>query len=298
LSVSAREGSPGLPRISIVTPVLNGARFLPRAIESVLAQAYPHLEYIVVDGGSRDGTLEVARSYGERVRTIVLDGANQAQALNAGFALAGGEIFAFLNADDAYLPGALEAAGAAIHANPGAPFVYGEADHVDEAGAILAAYPVQAFDAAALARRCIVCQPAAFFRAAAYRTAGGFDPRLNYALDYDLWIRLARAGDPWKFQAKVAQSRMHAANKTLSRRRAAYAETMRVLHRHYGYVPYAWVVAYSAHVLDRRDHFFKESRANRLNVLSSLALGLVINRHRVRYLRDWFAHRGFGIHRS
>ena len=298
MSVSAREGSPGLPRISIVTPVLNGARFLPRAIESVLAQAYPHLEYIVVDGGSRDGTLEVARSYGERVRTIVLDGANQAQALNAGFAVAGGEVFAFLNADDAYLPGAVEAALAALEAKPRAPFVYGEADHVDEAGAILGAYPVQAFDASALARRCIVCQPAAFFRAAAFRAAGGFDSGLNYALDYDLWIRLARAGDPWKFDAKVAQSRMHAANKTLSRRRAAYAETMRVLRRHYGYVPYAWGVAYSAHVLDRRDHFFQESRANRLNVLSSLALGLVINRHRVRYLRDWVAHRGFGIHRS
>jgi glycosyltransferase involved in cell wall biosynthesis len=278
--------------------VLDGAQFIARAIESVLAQTYPHLEYIVVDGGSRDGTLEVARSYGERVRTIVLDGANQAQALNAGFAVAGGEIFAFLNADDAYLPGALEAAGAALDANParalrlrrGRPRRRGGRDPRRLSGASLRCL--------ALARRCIVCQPAAFFRAAAFRAAGGFDPRLNYALDYDLWIRLARAGDPWKFQAKVAQSRMHAANKTLSRRRAAYAETMRVLHRHYGYVPYAWVVAYSAHVLDRRDHFFKESRANRLNVLSSLALGLVINRHRVRYLRDWFAHRGFGIHRS
>ena len=162
----------------------------------------------------------------------------------------------------------------------------------------LAPYPVEPFDVDSLARRCIVCQPAAFFRADAYAAANGFDPSLHYALDYDFWIRLARTGRPVKFDAKIAVSCMHPANKTLGKRRAAYEETMRVLRRHYGYVPYDWVLAYSTHVFDRRDHFFQESRANRLNVLSSLALGLVINRHRVRYIRDWLAHRGFGINRS
>ena len=281
-----------------MTPVLDGAPFIARAVESVLAQDYPSLEYIVVDGGSRDGTLELLRAYGDRVRTIVLEGTSQAQALNAGFAVAGGEILAFLNADDAYLPGAVATAVAEMRAHPEAPFVYGEADHVDGAGNVIGAYPVEAYAPEALARRCIVCQPAAFFRAAAFAAAGGFDTTLNYALDYDLWIRLARAGTPRKFDARIALSCMHPANKTLGGRRAAYEETMRVMRRHYAYVPYGWVVAYSTHVFDRRDHFFQESRANRLNVLSSLALGLVINRHRVRYLRDWLAHRGFGIHRS
>jgi glycosyltransferase involved in cell wall biosynthesis len=277
---------------------LDGVRFVARAIESVLAQDYPNLEYILVDGGSRDGTLDVARGYGERVRVIVLEGTNQAEALNAGFAAASGEIFGFVNADDAYLPGAIATAVTVLEANPAAPFVYGEADHVDEGGARLGPYPVEPYDLDSLGRRCIVCQPAAFFRAAAFRAAGGFDTALNFALDYDLWIRLARAGSPVKFAAKIAFSCMHPANKTLGRRKAAYEESMRVLRRHYGYVPYDWVVAYSTHVFDRRDNFFQESRANRLNVLSSLALGLVINRHRVRFIRDWLAHRGFGINRS
>ena len=298
MNVSAPESSPPLPRVTIVTPVLDGAHFIARAIESVLAQDYPDLEYILVDGGSRDGTLEVARGYGRRVRTIVLEGTNQAQALNAGFAAASGDVFAFLNADDAYLPGAVAEAVGVLAAHPAAPFVYGEADHVDEGGATLGPYPVEPFDPASLGRRCIVCQPAAFFRASAFRAAGGFDPALHYALDYDLWIRLARAAPPVKFDSKIALSCMHPANKTLGQRRAAYEESMRVLRRHYGYVPYDWVVAYSTHVFDRRDNFFQESRANRLNVLSSLAVGLVMNRHRVRYLRDWLAHRGFGIHRS
>jgi glycosyltransferase involved in cell wall biosynthesis len=299
LSGSAPENSPqSPPRVTIVTPVLDGVQFIARAVESVLAQDYPNVEYIVVDGGSRDGTMEIVRSYGDRIRTIVLEGTSQAQALNAGFAAAGGDIFGFINADDAYLPGAISAAVATLASNPAAPFVYGEADHVDEGGSRLGPYPVEPYDAISLGMRCIVCQPAAFFRAEAFRAAGGFDPALNYALDYDLWIRLSRTASPVKFDSKIAFSCMHPGNKTLGRRRAAYEESMRVLRRHYGYVPYDWVVAYSNHVFDRSDNFFQESRGGRLNVLSSLALGLVINRHRVRYLRDWLAHRGFGINRS
>ncbi len=297
MSVSAQDDSSGPPLVSIVTPVLDGVRFVARAIDSVLAQDYPNVEYVLVDGGSSDGTRDVASAYGERVRTIVLQGSTQVQALNAGFAAARGTIFGFLNADDAYEPGAVSAAVAALADAPDAPFVYGEADHVDESGAVLGPYPVEPYSPEALAARCIVCQPAAFFRAGAFRRVGGFDPHLHYALDYDLWIKLAALGTPVKFASKIAVSRMHQGNKTLGRRGAAYWETMEVLRRHFGYVPYDWVAAYAAHLSDGRDHFFQESRRSRLNVISSLAVGLYVNPHRVRYFRDWLAHRGFGNNR-
>jgi glycosyltransferase involved in cell wall biosynthesis len=278
---------------------LQGELFVASAIESVLDQEYPRLEYIVVDGGSTDATAEIARGYGRRVRLVVLPGASQSAALNAGFALASGQIFGFLNADDTYLPGAISAAVDALARHPDAPAVYGEADHVDAAGRILERYPVEPFDPLALRQRCIVCQPAAFIRSAAWRAVGGVDERLEYALDYDLWIRLARIAPLVKFDGKLAQSRMHLGNKTLGSRRAAYAETMRVLRRHYGYIPYDWVIAYASHLWDPRDHFFQESRPTRLNVLASLALGLAYNPRQVgRYFRDWFAHRGFGIARN
>jgi len=133
----------------------------------------------------------------------------------------------------------------------------------------------------------------------AFRQIGGVDPALHYALDYDLWIRLSRVGAPVAFARKIALSRMHPANKTLGSRRAAYEETMKVLKRHYDYVPYDWVVAHANHVADRRDGFFQESRASRLNVLASLAVGLFINSKQWgRYLRDWLAHRRFRTNRN
>ncbi len=283
-----------LPLVSIVTPVLDGCRFVARAVDSVLAQRYPNVEYIVVDGGSTDGTLEILRGYGSRLTLLERSGANQAEALNLGFERARGEIFGFLNSDDAYLPDAVAAAVAALNLNQRASAAYGEADHVDDLDRTLGPYPVEPFDPDALARRCIVCQPAAFFRAAAFHSIGGFDTSLDFALDYDLWIRLSRVAPLVKFDAKVAHSRMHAGNKTLGRRRAAYGEAMRVLGRQYGYVPYEWVFAYASHLIDRRDHFFETSRPTRLGVLWSLAVGLAVNRrHAVRYFRDWVAHRGF-----
>jgi len=299
LNGSANGSNPTRPRVTIVTPVLNGARFVGGAVESVLAQSYPGVEYVVVDGGSRDGTLETLQRYGDRVRVLVREGAGQAEALNIGFAEAAGEVLGFLNADDLYLPDAIAAAVDALDAHPEASFVYGEADHIDESGDVLGPYPTEAFAPDALARRCIVCQPAAFFRADAFRQIGGVDPALHYALDYDLWIRLSRVGAPVAFARKIALSRMHPANKTLGSRRAAYEETMKVLKRHYDYVPYDWVVAHANHVADRRDGFFQESRASRLNVLASLAVGLFINSKQWgRYLRDWLAHRRFRTNRN
>src|SRR5579872_2866095 len=95
------------PLVSIVTPCFNAARFIEETIESVLAQDYPLIDYVVIDGGSTDGTIEILRRYEDRLHWHSARDNGQADAVNRGFAQARGDIFAFLNADDTYLPGAI-----------------------------------------------------------------------------------------------------------------------------------------------------------------------------------------------
>ena len=282
------------PLVSIVTPVRNGERFIAETIESVLSQDYPRLEYFVVDGGSTDRTLEILGRFRERIHLVRGPDGGQAEALNRGLALARGEIVGWLNADDLYVPGALASVTEAFRGRPDAGVVYGEADHIDEEGRLIDAYPVESFDAPALARRCFICQPAAFVRRSALTAAGGLDPQLHYALDYDLWIRLSRVTRFVKIDRRLAHSRMHPGNKTLGFRREAYEETMRVLRRRYGYVPYEWVYGYTSFLLDRKDQYFEASQRSWPKVLLSLALGVLRNPfHPLRFVRDWIAHRGF-----
>jgi glycosyltransferase involved in cell wall biosynthesis len=166
--------------------------FLEETIRSVLDQDYPRIEYLVMDGGSTDHTLDILERYRHRLRFVSPPDAGQATAINYGFDLTGGEIFAFLNADDTYLQGAVAAAVQGFSRHPQAGVIYGGAWHVAGDGSRLAAYPVEPFDAGRLARRCFVCQPAAFLRREVFATAGRLDPSLRFALDYDLWIRIAR----------------------------------------------------------------------------------------------------------
>jgi len=112
--------------VSIVTPSFNSAQFIERTIQSVLAQDYPRIEYIVMDGGSTDGTVEILERYRARLSFVSARDNGAAEAINRGFARASGSIFAWLNADDTYLPGAVAAAVSALASCPEAAAVYGE----------------------------------------------------------------------------------------------------------------------------------------------------------------------------
>jgi len=277
------------PAVSIVTPCLNMAGFLDQAIRSVLEQDYPALDYIVVDGGSTDGTLELLRRYEGRVRFVSEPDRGPADAINKGFRLTGGEIVAWLNADDYYLsPTAVSEAVRAFAEHPEAAVVYGEGVWVDEAGGEIGPYPVAEFDPARLAQECFLCQPAAFIRRSALEEAGGLDPDLKYAFDYDLWIRLARRHRFVHIPRRWAASRMHRATITLGARRAVFRETLELLGRHYGYVPFRWVHSYCSFLVDRRDQFFEPLRPGFGKYLLSLPAGLWYNRrHPLRYLNEW-----------
>src|SRR5580693_9485029 len=242
----------GSPLVSIVTPCLNSARFIEATIQSVLAQDYPRIEHIVMDGGSTDGTLDILKRYGPRRDPLSAGSQKEpftwisekdrgaADAINRGFAQSRGEIFAYLNADDAYLPGAVAAAVRAFETNPGADVVYGEGNWIDEEGRLIGPYPVRDFDRSLLAHECFICQPASFIRRAAFEAAGGMDPDLHLTFDYELWMRLARIHPMHRIpQPKtLAMSRMHASNKSLGQRRAVFRETFRILKKYYGYVPF------------------------------------------------------------
>lgn len=294
--MTPRDSASRAPLVSVVTPVRDGERFIEQTIRSVLSQDYPHIEYIVADGGSTDRTPEILARYRDRITIVRGPDAGQADALNRGFALAGGDILGWLNADDLYAPGAVATAVRALEEHPTADVVYGAADHVDDEGRVIDAYPVETFDAAALARRCIVCQPAAFVRRLAMAGVGGLDPRLHYALDYDLWIRLSRTRKLVKIDDLLAHSRMHHRNKTLGFRREAYEEIMAVLRKNYGYVPYEWIYGYTSFLIDKKDQYFEASARTPLKVLLSLPLGISRNPLRpVRFIKDWLSHRSFAI---
>src|SRR5882724_5378084 len=123
-----------LPRIAIVTPSFNTARYVGVAVRSVLDQDYPNLDYLVMDGGSTDGTLEILRSYGDRVRWVSEKDAGQADAIRRGFEQTDGEILTWLNSDDMFCPGAFRAVAEFFQKSPDVDVVYGDANYVDAHG--------------------------------------------------------------------------------------------------------------------------------------------------------------------
>ncbi|MCS7316162.1 MAG: glycosyltransferase family 2 protein [Bryobacterales bacterium] len=276
------------PLVSVVTAVYNLADFIEETVLSVLGQDYPRIEYIVMDGGSTDGTLEILAKYRDRVRIISGRDRGTADAINRAFRLSTGEIFAFLNGDDTYLPGAVRTAVECLLAHPEAGGVYGEANWITEDGCVIERYPTHPYDPALLAHECYICQPACFLRREVFLKAGLLDPDLECVFDYDLWIRVSRIAPLVKTDAVLANSRMRRSGKTLGQRRRVFAEALRVLKRHYGYVPFEWIYSYTAFRIDRRDQFFEPLRPSVTKLLASLALGVKWNGWRApQFLLEW-----------
>jgi glycosyltransferase involved in cell wall biosynthesis len=283
------------PLVTVVTPTYNMGRFLEETIQSVLSQDYPRIEYIVMDGGSTDGTLDILRKYEGRIQYRSERDRGQAEAINKGFALSTGEIFAFLNADDTYLQGAVSTAVKQLIAHRSAGIVYGDAYHVAEDGSRIGPYPTKPYDYDLLNRNCFICQPAAFMWRSAFESAGWMNQDLQVALDYDLWIRIAKLRPLMKIDGYLATSRMYRDNKTVSRRRQVYEEIISVVKTHYGFVPYDWVYGYAAYLIDRKDQIFEISRPSAAKQLLALLIGSLLNvRQLKRYSAEWWTRAGLG----
>ena len=263
-------------------------RFLEQTIQSILSQDYPNIEYIVMDGGSSDETLAILKQYEGRLQYQSRPDAGAADAINQGFARSHGEIFAYLNADDTYRPGAIRTAVRHLVSDPGVGVVYGEATWIGEAGEELRPYGAKVFDSRLLREECFISQPAAFMRREAFDLSGRLDPNLHFAFDYDLWIRIARVYEMRKIDATLANSRMHMQNKTIGQRKAMLRETLQVLRRHYGYVPFRQIHTYTSYLVDRRDQFFEPLRPSLIKYVLSCPVGMVYNiRRPFHFLREW-----------
>jgi len=222
------------PLVSVVTPSFNQARYIEATIRSVLDQDYPNLEYLVVDGGSSDGAADVIRGYADRLAWWVSEkDRGQTDAINKGFARAKGQILAWLNSDDTYEPGAVAAAAAYMAAHPEVGLLYADANFIDERGHVIGHFPVAQTDYARLRRGYVhVPQQAAFFRADLWRQVGPLDPDFYFAMDYDLWVRLARVSRVKYLPGQVwANFRLHGDGKTIAADDRCWPEMLKVHYR-------------------------------------------------------------------
>lgn len=205
------------PRISIVTPSFNQARFLERTILSVLNQNYPNLEYIIVDGGSTDGSVEIIRRYEKFLAFWVSEkDRGQGDGLNKGFGRASGEILAWLNSDDLYIPGALHKVARWFSEESRADVVYGNLYRIDSDDRIIEETRLTPFIARGyLYGGCDLPQPSSYWRRRIWDAVGGVDPEFVYHVDTDLFFRFVLAGGRFVFLREfLACFRLHPASKT------------------------------------------------------------------------------------
>ena len=241
-----------LPRVSIITPSFNQAKFLERTMLSVLGQDYPNLEYIVIDAASADGSQEIIRKYADRLAYWVSEpDRGQTDAINKGFSHASGDILAWINSDDTYAPGAIRQAVDFLQQHPEIGLVYGDMLFIDENDQPIGKFKAALTDLNHLRRGYVhVPQPAAFFRSSLWQQVGPLDASFYFAMDYDLWVRLAqktqfayRKGEVW------ANFRLHAGGKTVTADERCWPEMLRVHYRDGGSVFSLMVAKYWARKL-------------------------------------------------
>jgi len=227
-----------LPKVSIVTPSFNQALFLEQTLRSVLEQDYPNLEYIVIDGGSRDGSLEIIHKYADRLAYWQSQpDQGQTDAINQGFTRASGEILAWLNSDDLLLPGAVNAAARALQAHPEAAMVYGDALLINAEGKTIGKFPAAQTDYRKLRRGYVhIPQQASFFRADLWQQVAPLDVSFYFAMDYDLWVRLAALAPLVYVPELWAAFRLHGAGKSIAADDRCWPEMLRVHYRDGGKV--------------------------------------------------------------
>jgi glycosyltransferase involved in cell wall biosynthesis len=216
------------PRVSVVTPSYNLGEYLEETIRSVLLQGYPDLEYIIVDGCSTDGSVDIIGKY-ERwlAQSVIESDRGQTHAINKGWTRSTGRILAYLNADDSYLPGAIAAAAEAFRAAPEAGMVYGTAMIVDESGSDLRPWRAEPFDLKTmLVVDNIVPQPAAFYSIDALEAVGYVNERWHLIMDYDLAVRIGSRYRTVCIPSTLARFRAHSQNKSRLRFEALSAELL------------------------------------------------------------------------
>ncbi len=216
--------------VSIITPSYNQASYLEQTILSVLNQDYPRIEYIVVDGASTDGSVEIIRKYESRLAWWVSEkDRGQADAINKGFARATGDVIAWLNSDDYYLQGAVSAAVKVFEEHPDVVLVYGNMLAVDEDGRTFNTLNYKQLTIEDLLCFQIIGQPAVFMRRFALQKTNGLDATFHFLLDHLLWIQIAQQGKILHADQTWSAARYHAEAKNRARAAEFGREAFRIL---------------------------------------------------------------------
>ena len=216
--------------VSIVTPSYNQAPFLEQTMLSVLEQDYPRIEYIVIDGGSTDNSVEIIKKYADRLTYWVSEkDSGQAEAINKGFVRAKGEILAWLNSDDYYMLNTVSVAVRCFEQNPDVVMVYGDMLAVDGDGNTINLLKYKQLSLEDLLCFQIIGQPSVFFRRSALEKAGMLEPTFHFMLDHQLWIRLAQQGGILHIPQIWSAARYHPGAKNRARAAEFGREAFRVL---------------------------------------------------------------------
>lgn len=206
-------------RVSIVTPSFNHGEFIEEAILSVLNQDFPNIEYIIIDGGSTDNSVEVIKKYEHQIAHWVSEpDGGQTQAINKGLKIAKGDIFSWLNSDDLLLPGAISAIVECFQQHPEAGFVYGDYHMIDQSGQTLYKRMVSDYDYGVLVYgRSLITQPASFFTRYVLEDIGYLDEQYDFCMDLEFWIRAAAHDIIFQpLRVPIAANRLHRKTKTFT----------------------------------------------------------------------------------
>jgi len=224
-----------LPLVTIVTPSFNQADFLEATIQSVLGQTYPHIEYIIMDGGSTDSSVDVIQKYaGELEYWESVKDKGQTDAINKGFNRAKGDILAWLNSDDTYATShAVADAVNFLVANPDVAMVYADCNFINEEGKIIGKFASRQTDYAKLRSGYVhIPQQTMFFRSKYWKELGPLDPSFYFAMDYDLWVRIAKHAQIKYLPGRTwSNFRIHTSSKTNVNDERGWKEMLRIHYR-------------------------------------------------------------------
>lgn len=219
------DSTGGLPLVTVITPAYNRADLIAETIDSVLGQDYPNLEYLVLDDGSSDATLEVIRRYEGRLRWEHHPNMGETRTVNRGFELARGEIVGVVNSDDPLRPGAVRSLVEALQTTPGAMVAYPDWELIDGTGTVLRSVTTTSFTGTADMVRLHHCLPGpgAFFRRQVVERLGGRDVRFRYVGDLEFWFRAALLGPFVRVPEALATFRVHGGSTSVAQQGAAMA---------------------------------------------------------------------------